>query len=269
MNIQSAMDKASKIQSSDFWEEIYAIFQEDDGRNFESKKEEVMAMLEKKAKKLGLELEKVEEETTEAQAFHEKFWDKGIIPIPVVNGVMRKVSDADYDNYIALQNENPVNARLLKDEKSREYYWNDHINANALMCSIIINEEYVGYCGIKDINKECWEIAVELFGKNQRKGIGRAAMTSFLDSIKERTGVDEFRIRIFADNYASQALFEKLGAVPNGTSTFWLHDEESIRKCEEDNMHLIDEQICMVAKKFSVEPRCLLSHVLEYKLCWR
>ena len=58
----------------------------------------------------------------------------------------------------------------------------------------------------------------------------------------------------------------KIGAVPNGLSTFWLYDEELIRECEENNMHLIDEQICKVAEKFEVEPRCLLSHVLEYKL---
>ena len=70
------------------------------------------------------------------------------------------------------------------------------------------------------------------------------------------------------DNYASQALFEKLGAEPNGISEFWIHDEESIRKCEEENLHLIDEKLCKVAKKFEVEPRKLLSHVLEYKLRW-
>lgn len=52
-------------------------------------------------------------------------------------------------------------------------------------------------------------------------------------------GVKKFRVKIDADNYASQRLFEKLGAIPYG-----------------------------IAEQFGVEPRKLLSHVLEYELNW-
>lgn len=218
---------------------------------------------------MKLESDTITENAAELQLIHDKFWSNGIIPMTAVNGFMRKVSESDRDNYIALQIENSVNASFLNREEYREFYWQDHNRLNALMCTIVVDGKYVGYCGIKDVSKKFWEIAIELFEKNQHKGIGKAAMTSFLNAIKERTGVDEFRIRIFADNYASQALFEKLGAEPNGVSTIWLHDDELIRECEENNMHLINEQLCKVAEKFSVEPRRLLSHVLEYKLHWK
>ena len=66
----------------------------------------------------------------------------------------------------------------------------------------------------------------------------------------------------------SQKLFEKLGAEPNGISEFLLHEEADIRRCEEENIHLLDKRIQELAKQFNIEPRKLLSHVLEYKLMW-
>ena len=47
-----------------------------------------------------------------------------------------------------------------------------------------------------------------------------------------------------------------------------LHKEEDIIRCEEENMDAIDDKLMIVAEKFGVEPRKLLSHVLEYKLEW-
>ncbi len=47
-----------------------------------------------------------------------------------------------------------------------------------------------------------------------------------------------------------------------------LHEEEDIRMCEEENLQEIDEKLIEVAEKFGVEPRKLLSHVLEYSLEW-
>ena len=37
---------------------------------------------------------------------------------------------------------------------------------------------------------------------------------------------------------------------------------------ENENLQLIDNALISVAEKLSVEPRTLLSHVLEYKLMW-
>ena len=81
--------------------------------------------------------------------------------------------------------------------------------------------------------------------------------------------ITEFRVRIETDNYASQGLFEKLGAVPNGITEYALHREEDIKSYEDKNIHCIDSRMIELANKFNVEPRTLLSHILEYKLVWK
>lgn len=104
--------------------------------------------------------------------------------------------------------------------------------------------------------------------KWKHKGVGYAAVSTMLDAIKKYLGVTEFRVRIDPDNYASQGLFEKLGAVPNGISEFMLHREEDMKQWEEENIHLIDDKMIELANQFHVEPGKLLSHVLEYQLVW-
>jgi len=73
---------------------------------------------------------------------------------------------------------------------------------------------------------------------------------------------------ISKEELTEEYLFEKLGAVPYGIAEFMLHKEEDIRKCEEENLQEIDDKLMEVAEKFGVEPRKLLSHVLEYRLEW-
>ena len=68
---------------------------------------------------------------------------------------------------------------------------------------------------------------------------------------------------------ASRRLFEKLGAVPYGIAEYLLHKEEDIIRCEEENLSKIDDRLIQPAEKFAVEPRKLLSHVLEYELRWQ
>ena len=81
-------------------------------------------------------------------------------------------------------------------------------------------------------------------------------------------GINQFRVRIDPGNHASQKMFEKLGAIPNGISEFLIHDKATLEKCEEGNLHLIDADTISLAEKFGVEPRKLLSHILEYSLPW-
>ena len=142
------------------------------------------------------------------------------------------------------------------------------IAGETVMLSIENMGSYIGYCGIKDTSQDLWEIAIELKRDWTKHGIGYPALFTMLNAIKSRLGVTEFRVRIDPTNYPSQKLFERLGAIPNGLSELWLHDHRALEKFEEENLHLIDERIVEVAKKFQVEPRKLLSHVLEYRLSW-
>lgn len=86
-----------------------------------------------------------------------------------------------------------------------------------------------------------------------------------MDQFSEIKGEHVFRSRVEVDNYASQVLHRKLGAVPNGMSEFLLHGEEII-KYQNENQHLIDDNIRKLAADFGVEPIEILGHALEYKI---
>ena len=157
---------------------------------------------------------------------------------------------------------------MLNEQAYCDMAWNEHVEPKALMLTISKDGSYVGYCGIKSTAEENWEIAIELLPQWVNQGIGYQAITAMIDAIATRLGVSSFRVRIDPGNRASQKLFEKLGAQPNGVSEFLIHDQAALEKVEEDNLHFIDENLIALAAQFDVEPRKLLSHVLEYTLTY-
>lgn len=133
---------------------------------------------------------------------------------------------------------------------------------------LILDDQYIGYCGIKNTAQGPWEIAIELYKKWTNHGLGRIAISAMLDAMVTRLGVRQFRVRIDPGNHASQKLFEKMGAQPNGVSEYLILDQKELEKVEKKNLNLIDAATVALADKFGVEPRKLLSHVLEYTLSW-
>ena len=158
---------------------------------------------------------------------------------------------------------------MLNEQAYCDMAWNEHVEPKALMMTIVKDGIYVGYCGIKSTAQAPWEIAIELLPHWTNQGIGYQAIAAMMEAITMRLGVSEFRVRIDPGNQASQKLFEKLGAQPNGISEFLIHDQDALKKVEEDNLHLINEDLIALAARFGVEPRTLLSHVLEYTLVYR
>lgn len=92
----------------------------------------------------------------------ERFWRAG--NIVCADGVicLRRPLDCDRDGFLRLQWECSSLRVLLKDEKYGTEIWNGHNDSTALMVSIIKEEAYIGYCGIKDLSEKPWEIAIEL-----------------------------------------------------------------------------------------------------------
>lgn len=269
MKNQSLAANAMKISIEDSIHKVMDIIEKEDGRTFEEKKKEAINFLKDKENTLLAErLIDIATNDEMGKKIYKKFWAMGECIITENEIILRKVQDSDKDIFIELQKENNIVKSMMKEEAYRNMLWNEHIEYKALMFSIVVDNEYVGYCGIKNTTHEQWEIAIEILNKWKHKGIGYRAISIMLDAIKNRLNVSEFRVRIDAENYPSQRLFEKLGAEPNGISEFLLHEEADIRRCEEENIHLLDERIQELAKQFNVEPRKLLSHVLEYKLTW-
>lgn len=251
-------------------EKVPGILEREDGLSFEEKKVEALLLLNDR---IDVTERAIEEENTKAKNginASEIVWRAGNILYFDNQIILRQVAGEDKNGFLEVQQEYTVIPSMFKEETFKDELWSEHISAPAIMCSIINSEtkEYLGYCGIKDSSLKKWEIAIELRKDWCGKGIGYISMQKFLDEITMRTGTKEFRVRVNADNYASQGLFEKLGAIPNGISEFMIHGEKALKEYEEENLKYIDDKLITVGEKFHVAPRKLLSHVLEYKLIW-
>lgn len=269
METKSAMGNVAKASRNAILQDALDILEADDGKSFEEKRDAVIKQL---TKKDYTELDKilVEKAIADKAGAETKaaFWKYGKV-IPVGGEiVLRIVEPEDRDGYLYLQKKYSTLRAMLKEESYCDMVWREHTEDKSLMLSIAKGTEYIGYCGIKDTSLDLWEIAIEMKPEWTHQGIGYAALSAMLKAMKDRTGVTRYRIRIDPSNYVSQRLFEKLGATPFGLSELWIHDPNVLEKCEEDNLHLIDNQLIEVAEKFNVEPRKLLSHILEYRMVW-
>ena len=198
-----------------------------------------------------------------------KFWQHGEQIVVSEQLLLRPVKDSDREGFLDLQRQYSPFKKSLEIKRNCDLVWNEHSMCEAITLSIEFEEQYIGYCSVNPTSKTPWEISIELRPERTKQGIGRLAISAMLDAVKTRLGVDVFRIRIEPTNTASQKLFEKLGAVSHGISEVWVHDQKILEEVEEKNLHLIDDQLTSVADKFGVEPRKLLSHVLEYSLVWQ
>lgn len=141
------------------------------------------------------------------------------------------------------------------------------MSKQSFVCSIYdqATGNYLGYCSIKDLRKQDWELAIELKSEWCHRGYGTEAVSLFLRKLGVLTGNRFFRVRVDIDNYASQALMKKLGAYPNGISEFLLKGEE-LEKFREKNKAMIDDKIRAVAEEFCMNPEDILGYVLEYRI---
>ena len=260
---------AMKICTENTLQKVLDILEADDGRSFEEKKQAAIKYLENQEDTLLAEkVLKTAIDDENGKNTKEKFWKVGNIKKSDAHVCIKEVNETDREWFLELQKETCIMKSMLKEECYRIMLWNEHVQDKTMMFTIEVDGEYAGYCGINNLARENWEIAIELKKRFHNKGVGYTAISIMLTEIKSRLGRDMFRVKIDSDNYASQSLFEKLGAVPFGIAECMLHREDDIIRCEEENLDAIDEKLIQLAEKFKVEPRKLLSHVLEYELKW-
>lgn len=251
-------------------QEVLDILEADDGKTFDEKKDIILKHLKsyKETEDLAEVLADYAMADMKGQEIKDTFWGTGNVICQDSSVVLRNVEESDREPFFEMQREYSPMKSMLEEESYRTLLWKEHLAEKALTLSIEKDGTYIGYCGIKNTSQAPWEIAIELLPQWTKQGIGPVAISAMLDAIKARLGASEFRVRIDPGNSASQRMFERLGAIPNGISEFLLHDQEVMDQCEENNLHLIGEDTIALAEKFGVEPRKLLSHVLEYTLTW-
>lgn len=209
--------------------------------------------------------------TSECLRMKEAFWAAGDIALEQSGIILREPMETDREEFLRLQFENAIDEDYFQRKAFREMLWSDHCSETSLFCTIMQDHHYVGYCGINRIDSEEWEIGMEILKEWQHQGIGSLVILAFTKAIHTRLGRNEFYAVVQSDNYASQGLCEKIGAVPAGTVTSRLLitlSAEGIEQFEEEHLDLIDDKLQAVAVKFGVEPRRLLSHMVKYKLSY-
>lgn len=175
------------------------------------------------------------------------------------------ISEIEKDHYINVSYECSAVKGAFKNTDYVKFLWEEFLNKNAFVCSIYDKEtdEYIGYCSVKDLRKEYLELAIEEKEIYRNQGYGTRAIRLFTTKLTELLGERFYRVRIDMDNYASQKLFKKVGAYPNGISEFLLTGKE-LEKFREENISLIDENMRKVAEEFCMDAEDMLGYVLEY-----
>ena len=264
---QKVLNETVQIDLLEVALKVSEILEKNDGRSFEEKKHEAILFMENQQESL---LAKARfRNAVDNEIGREKnkvFWSLGEKIKCNESILIRKVEEQDKDGFISLQKENFKNKIELEGKVYQNLLWQGHISDKLLSLTIEVDNEYAGYCGINNLGSNRWEIAIELLERYRYKGIGSIAIKTMIEKINSRLGVNNFTVKIAPDNYASQRLFEKLGAIPVGIAEYLLHDEKDKKHVEESMLGLIDEKLLLVADKFNVEPKKLLSHVLEYEL---
>lgn len=198
-------------------------------------------------------------------------FDKSVLPTPgsqfaeTERTKIVALQNVDKEEYLATVYEYSPMKSLFVGEDFRETLWQEALEDDTFVCSIYERTgEYIGYCAIKDLNKNDWEIAIELKSRFCGKGYGTETISTFMKAIASVTGNRFFCAKVDIDNYASQAMMRKAGGYPDGLSEFVLHGEDIIL-FQNENRHLIDDKIREVAYEFSMDAEDILGYVLVYR----
>lgn len=160
-------------------------------------------------------------------------------------------------------------AYYTAEEHKTDLFLSEALAPEVFYCIIRSQKENIpiGYLGLKDTSNELWELAIELDGEYTRQGFGPRSIRLYLNELWRITGKAEFKARVEVDNIPSQKCFEQLGAKLVGLcDSVALKTDEEKQHFEEGHLDLIDAHLTELANRLGVEPRKLLSHVLEYRL---
>lgn len=173
----------------------------------------------------------------------------------------------DRPAYIRLQKENSIMPRAYEMEGFEDMLWEDMTEEKAFYTTIRrkSDDAYMGYCGIKNTQKDELELAVEILRDFHGHGYGKQALALFMNTVRDMTGINHFKALVDGENIASQKMCEACGGVPSGIAEHLLHDKQYMEEYEQENADEVTDLMREVAAKFSVQPEKLLTHVLVYR----
>lgn len=260
---------ASKIERKQLLEELDILKKLNGEGQKVISKEEILRIIEAKEKELLEEINYLEKKEAAllGGVYDLSLFGKNIL-CENSDIILRKAIEGDKDPYYQLKKEYAYMKYAFKKSEFKDELWQEYLSEESLYYTIAKKEDnnFIGYCGVKNLNRKVWEIAIEIKRDYCHQGYGYSALKMYLETVAKLSGRHEFASRVDADNIASQNLMEKLGFQPHGLSEFLLHKEEDKLAAEEEYKDELDARYMALAKKFKVEPKKLLSHVLEYRI---
>lgn len=265
----SMQEIAAKIEKKQLLEELDILKKlNGEGKEVVSK-EELLRVIEAKEKELLEEISYLEkkEASLAGGVYNLSLFDENIL-CENSDIILRKAIDDDKEPYYQLKREYAYMKSAFAKPEFKEELWQEYLSAESLYYTIAKKEDnmFIGYCGVKNLNRKIWEIAIEIKRDCCHQGYGYSVLKMYLEAVAKISKRHEFSSRVDTDNIASQKLMEKLGFQPYGLSEFLLHREEDQLAVEEEYKDKLDDRYMALAKKFNVEPRKLLSHILEYRV---
>lgn len=178
---------------------------------------------------------------------------------------------SDYlDLYIKTRVEYTYAPKYYSDPVNRGYILSEFNQEEAFFLAVVRKSDnaYMGYVGLKDTTSNLWEFSIELLPEYCKQGNGYRAIKCFLKKVSEITGNDkqQFMALVEVDNIPSQKLMLKLGGRLIDIYDYIFHDEERAEQFEEEHLGEITDHMIELAEELMVEPRKLLSHVLDYRI---
>lgn len=184
--------------------------------------------------------------------------------------LLKPLTEEYYDLYIKTRAEYACNRAWYLNAKNRSIATCELRQEQSLFMAILRREDnaYMGYIGLKDTSKNLWEFCIELLPEYCNQRYGCNAVKLFLKKVSEITGNDrqQFMALVEVDNIPSQKLMLKLGGRLIDIYDLLFHDEERAEKFEEEHLGEITEHMIELAYELMIEPRKLLSHVLDYRI---
>ncbi|MBR4030236.1 MAG: GNAT family N-acetyltransferase [Clostridia bacterium] len=184
--------------------------------------------------------------------------------------VLRPLTEEYYDLYIKTRAIYAYNHNFYLDPDKREFVLSEFNQEECFFLAVIRKSDnaYIGYVGLKDTRKNLWEFCIELLPECCNQGYGFSAVKLFLKEISQITRNDkqQFMALVEVDNIPSQKLMLKLGGRLIDIYDSIFHDEERAEKFEEEHLDEITDHMMELAEELMVEPRKLLSHVLDYRI---
>lgn len=184
--------------------------------------------------------------------------------------VIRPITPEDEEFYCGVRAQYSTMYKSVYDaskEKDGNLFISEISPPEVFYCVIEQDGVPAGYLGLKHTSAALWEIAIELDAKHTRQGLGPRSIRLYLNEVQRITDRGEFKAVVEVDNIPSQKCFERLGAKLVGLcDSVVLKTGEEKRKFEEKNLDLIDVHMMELAGRLGVEPRTLLSHLLDYRL---